>query len=48
MSHADKIAKFPKSFEIIASTPNCYIAAFRDKIHKTYGVQFHPEVVYTQ
>jgi len=47
MSHEDQISKPPTSFEIIAHTKNCPIAAMKDRKHRFYGVQFHPEVVHT-
>jgi len=47
MSHSDKVNKLPKSFSIIASTPNAKFAAIADEDKKVYGLQFHPEVIHT-
>jgi len=47
MSHGDQVSKLPPGFEVIAHTKNCPVAAIRDKRHRFYGVQFHPEVAHT-
>jgi len=47
MSHGDTITNIPESFEIIASTKDVPIAAYRIKGEDTFGVQFHPEVFHT-
>ncbi len=47
MSHGDRVAKLPLGFETIAHTENCPVASMRNKNHRLYGVQFHPEVVHT-
>ena len=47
MSHGDTITSIPDSFEIIASTDNVRVAAFRIKGVKTWGIQFHPEVYHS-
>ncbi|MBI5148367.1 glutamine-hydrolyzing GMP synthase [Candidatus Pacearchaeota archaeon] len=47
MSHGDKIIKSPKGFEVLGSTKECKISAFRNSEKKIYGVQFHPEVSHT-
>ena len=47
MSHGDKVSKLPKSFSVIASTPNSKYAAIADEDKKIYGLQFHPEVIHT-
>lgn len=47
MSHGDTISIIPKDFEIIASTNDVKIAAFRIANEDTYGIQFHPEVYHT-
>ncbi|MEO8148701.1 MAG: glutamine-hydrolyzing GMP synthase [Bacteroidia bacterium] len=47
MSHADTIKEVPDDFEIIASTGDVRVAAYHIKGEKTYGIQFHPEVVHT-
>ena len=45
MSHRDEVFSIPNG-EIIGSTDNCKIAAFRVE-DNIYGVQFHPEVSHT-
>ncbi len=47
MSHGDTITEIPCSFEIIASTQDVEIAAYKIKNEMTWGVQFHPEVYHT-
>jgi len=48
MSHSDLVWKLPKKFEILASTENCEIAAFKHKEKPIYGLQWHPEVIHTK
>lgn len=50
MSHADTILKLPKNFELLATTDNIPVAAFKhtDEAFKPlYGLQFHPEVYHS-
>ena len=47
MSHADTIAKVPDDFEVVASTGDVKVAAFRIRNENTFGIQFHPEVTHT-
>ena len=47
MSHGDTITAIPDDFEVIASTEKVAIAAYRQKDHQLWGVQFHPEVFHT-
>jgi GMP synthase (glutamine-hydrolysing) len=47
MSHGDRVAEVPKGFWVLASTPDCSIAAMVDEEKRRYGIQFHPEVVHT-
>ncbi|MEI6062819.1 MAG: glutamine-hydrolyzing GMP synthase, partial [Bacteroidota bacterium] len=47
MSHGDTILGIPKSFHIIASTPDVKVAGFCMKGEPTYGIQFHPEVYHS-
>jgi GMP synthase (glutamine-hydrolysing) len=47
MSHGDTIKKVPDTFEIIASTKEVEVAAFKINNEEIYGVQFHPEVYHT-
>ena len=47
ISHADLVESLPDDFEILASTPNCRIAAYQNRSGTVFGVQFHPEVQHT-
>jgi GMP synthase (glutamine-hydrolysing) len=47
MSHRDSVAAPPEGAEVVAGSPSTPIAAFEDRDHGLYGVQFHPEVVHT-
>ena len=47
MSHGDTISNLPSHFQLIASTDDVEVAAYRIKDERTWGVQFHPEVVHT-
>lgn len=50
MSHADTILEMPAGFEILATTDNIPVAAFKqspDANKPLYGLQFHPEVYHS-
>ncbi|MBV7533962.1 glutamine-hydrolyzing GMP synthase [Chitinophaga sp. sic0106] len=50
MSHSDTIKKIPDTFEVIATTENIPVAAFKSsKVAKNpvFGLQFHPEVTHS-
>jgi GMP synthase (glutamine-hydrolysing) len=47
MSHGDTIARIPENYQIIASTNDVKIGAFKIEGENTYGIQFHPEVYHT-
>jgi GMP synthase (glutamine-hydrolysing) len=47
MSHGDTISELPAGYEIIGSTRDIKVAAFKINSEKTYGIQFHPEVYHT-
>jgi len=47
MSHGDSIEKIPENFNIIASTADVKVAAYKIGNEETYGIQFHPEVYHT-
>ena len=47
MSHGDHVEQAPPEFEVIASTANTKIAAFRHRTRPLHGVQFHPEVAHS-
>ena len=48
MSHGDTITSLPTDFDIIASTAQVKIAAYRIRNEKVWGVQFHPEVYHSE
>ena len=51
MSHGDTIFDLPQSFEVLASTKDVEVAAFKAKQDAyeapVYGIQFHPEVTHS-
>lgn len=47
MSHGDIVTQVGDSFESLAATDNCPIAAVRHRSRPVFGVQFHPEVSHT-
>lgn len=47
MSHGDRIAALPESFQVIAASEGAPFAAIADENRGFYGVQFHPEVIHT-
>ncbi len=47
MSHNDAVVRPPDGFIATASTDASPVAAFEDREHGLYGVQFHPEVSHT-
>jgi GMP synthase (glutamine-hydrolysing) len=47
MSHGDSITKMPENFTVVSTTDSIPCAAFRVEGEKTWGIQFHPEVVHT-
>ncbi|MCU0320140.1 MAG: glutamine-hydrolyzing GMP synthase [Flavobacteriales bacterium] len=47
MSHGDSITAPSEAMEVIASTKDVPVAAFRFRDHLTFAVQFHPEVYHT-
>ncbi|MDP2067814.1 MAG: glutamine-hydrolyzing GMP synthase [Lutibacter sp.] len=47
MSHSDTIVNLPKNCELISSTHDVEIAAFKIKNEDTFGIQFHPEVYHS-
>lgn len=49
MSHGDSILQLPGEFEVLATTENIPVAAFRNKNSSKplYGLQFHPEVYHS-
>ncbi len=48
MSHGDEVARLPKGFHDIGSTPDCAHAAVADDTKRLFGLQFHPEVAHTR
>ncbi len=50
MSHSDSITTLPENFELLATTNNISVAAFKTEngsMHPLYGLQFHPEVYHS-
>ncbi|MGI8842694.1 MAG: glutamine-hydrolyzing GMP synthase, partial [Gemmatimonadaceae bacterium] len=47
MSHGDHVDTPPDGYEVLASSENTPVAAFRHRDRPIYGVQFHPEVAHT-
>lgn len=50
MSHADSVLELPPDFELLATTENIPIAAFKKcgkESNPLYGLQFHPEVYHS-
>jgi len=47
MSHGDKVVELPPGFRVVATSEASPFAAIADDERRTYGVQFHPEVVHT-
>ncbi|MDR2010466.1 MAG: glutamine-hydrolyzing GMP synthase [Bacteroidales bacterium] len=47
MSHGDTIVKVPENYEIIASTHDVKVAAYKINKEQTWGIQFHPEVYHS-
>ncbi len=48
MSHGDSVVSLPDGYRALGSTARCHVAAMGNVKKKTYGVQFHPEVVHTE
>ncbi len=47
MSHGDQVARIDASFQSLARTKTCPIAAVKHSHLPVYGLQFHPEVTHT-
>lgn len=47
MSHGDTIAELPDNYQVIGSTPDVRVAAYKVENQQTYGIQFHPEVTHS-
>ena len=47
MSHFDYISKTAPGFEVVATTPDCPVAACENTEKNLYAIQFHPEVLHT-
>ncbi len=47
MSHGDTIARLPEGYEVIGSTRDVKIGAYKIRGENTFGIQFHPEVYHT-
>ena len=47
MSHGDTISELPEGFNVIASTKDVKVAAYKIQEETTYIIQFHPEVYHS-
>lgn len=47
-NHNDEVKELPQGFQLLASSRNCRIQAFRHMEKKIFGIQFHPEVENTE
>jgi GMP synthase (glutamine-hydrolysing) len=47
MSHGDQVSSVSASFQPLAATDTCPVAAVKHKQLPIYGLQFHPEVTHT-
>lgn len=50
MSHGDSIVRLPEGFELIGTTEDIPVAAYKsltEAAHPIYGLQFHPEVYHS-
>ena len=47
MSHGDTITRLPRDYEVIGSTGDVKVGAFKIRNEASYGIQFHPEVYHT-
>lgn len=43
-AHAYQMLQVPAEFELLASSPECKVEAFKHRQRLVYGTQFHPEV----
>ncbi len=43
-AHAFQVRQVPAEFELLASSPDCEVEAFKHRERLVYGTQFHPEV----
>ena len=48
MSHGDTITTIPEGYDIIASTEDVAVAAYRIAGEQTWGIQFHPEEYHSE
>ena len=48
MSHGDTITRLPDKFELLASTNEVLIAAYKINNKDIFGLQFHPEVYHSK
>ena len=48
MSHGDTITRLPDKFELLASTNEVQIAAYKINNKDIFGLQFHPEVYHSK
>src|SRR6266446_5007525 len=47
MSHGDEVVVAPQGFQVLGKTASCQVAAMANVERGIFGLQFHPEVNYT-
>ncbi len=47
MSHGDTIDRLPSDYQVVASTEDVKVGAFKIADELSFGIQFHPEVYHT-
>jgi GMP synthase (glutamine-hydrolysing) len=47
MSHGDTIKEIPSNYQVVASTADVKVAAYKVEGETTFGIQFHPEVYHS-
>lgn len=47
MSHGDEVARLPDGFEVVARSQQGAVAAIENRAKRFYGLQYHPEVIWS-
>jgi GMP synthase (glutamine-hydrolysing) len=47
MSHGDEVARLPDGFEVVARSQQGAVAAIENRAKRFYGLQYHPEVLWS-